>query len=49
MPTTTPQYLPLPDPEVPMIDVKTGKMTPEWYRYFKTKDRIDRQLRKEIP
>ncbi len=26
--------VPLPSQREPVIDVKTGRMTPNWYRYF---------------
>lgn len=49
MPTTTPIPPALPDIEVPMIDPKTGLMTREWYRYFVFWQRINTQIRLEIP
>lgn len=25
---------PLPRPDVPMIDIRTGQITPDWFRFF---------------
>ena len=49
MPTSTPKPPPLPDADVPLVDPKTGRMTPEWYRWLAFYDRIWRQIRNEIP
>ena len=49
MPTTTPNPPPLPHIEVPMVDPQSGRLTPDWYKWFAFWDRVWRQLRKEIP
>lgn len=49
MPTTTPKPPPIPDSEVPVVDPATGKMTPDWYKYFVFWRRILAQMRLEIP
>ncbi len=49
MPTATPSPPPMPDIEVPVVDPRTGRMTPEWFKYFAFWARILIQLRKEIP
>jgi hypothetical protein len=49
MPTTTPNPPPLPLIDEPLVDPKTGTITPAWYKWLAFYDRIWRQLRKEIP
>lgn len=48
MATTTPKFPPIPDPSVAVVDPKTGRMDPEWYRWFTAVMRILIQLRTEV-
>lgn len=48
MATTSPVVLPLPIPDVQLIDPKTGKPTQAFYDYLKRLDAIVRVLRTEV-
>jgi hypothetical protein len=32
---------PLPHPNVPAVDPATGRMTPDWYLYFQSRERME--------
>lgn len=49
MPTTSPPLKPLPEPNVPLIDPKTGKPTQALYEYIQRLHDVTKQLRTEIP
>ncbi len=49
MPTATQPPAPIPGPNVPFIDPRTGLVTREWYEWLKSIDRLVRGLRDEIP
>lgn len=44
MTVSIPKPPPVPNIEQPMIDTATGKLNPEWYRWFVRWDRIWRDL-----
>ena len=48
MPTTSPPLKPLPQPDVPLIDPKTGKPTQALYEYIDRLHAIVKQLRNEV-
>lgn len=49
MPTQSPEPIPLPPSEQPVIDPATGRMTQAWYDYFRRLDASSRVVRQEIP
>lgn len=49
MATTAPQPIPIPPPNVPVIDPRTGAITKAWYDFLANQATILRIVRSEIP
>lgn len=49
MATAAPPLPPKPDANMPVVDPRTGKLTPVWDQWFQAVNTILRTVRSEIP
>lgn len=49
MATTSNPIPPMPKPDVPVVDPKTGRMTREWYDFLAAWRKSAAKVREEIP
>jgi hypothetical protein len=49
MPTASPPLIALPQPEVPLVDPQTGKLTKDGYDFMKRLEQVVKKIRTEIP
>jgi len=49
MPTTAPPLPPLPPHDLPLVDLRTGRINENWIVWLKAVEQILRKVRSEIP